>query len=196
MKYLVTAVIMLTVAVYSNTAFAWDANQPYIKVSVGQFNYATSAYFDVIPLEVDVDDDTIALDANVGFPFTDTLAIEGGFSFLTEANWSQSAEFMTNQGLVRSTINGTVDAYALTLAIVSRLSISNNFGFLGKVGAYHWEAELTETYLGFSIEDDDTDVLSGIGVDFRINKTTSFVAGWDVYHEAGNFVHFGLRFNL
>lgn len=188
MKYLLTAVIMLTAAVYSSTAFAWDENKPYIKASVGQFKYAgaTSGY--VGPLFVVVDDDTIGLDANVGFPFTDTLAIEGGFSFLTEANWSVSVGNIT--------VNGTADAYALTLAIVSRIPIGNNFGFLGKVGAYHWEVELTEAITGLSAEVDDTDILSGIGVDYRINESTSFVIGWDAYHDAGNFAHIGLRFNL
>ena len=186
MKYLITTVIMLTAAVYSNTAFAWEANKPYIKSSVGQFNYVIS--WNVTHQDgdvfVEVEDDTISFDINAGFPFTDKLAIEGGFSFLTEADWRDG------------TPNGNVDAYALTLALVSRIPISNNFSFLGKVGTYHWEVELTEATRGLSAEFDDTDILSGIGVDFRINETTFFVIGYDSYHDAGNFAHIGLRFNL
>lgn len=186
MKYLVTAVVVLTAAVYSNMAFAWETNKPYIKASVGQFNYLISWRVDNNgPDLIEVEDDTISFDINIGFPFTDKLAIEGGFSFITEANWNS-----------RRNMNGNVDAYALTLAMVSRLPISNNFGFLGKIGYYSWEVELTETGMGRFIDYDDSDILAGLGVDFRINKTTSFVAGWDAYHDAGKFAHIGIRFNL
>ena len=88
MKYLVVAVIMSTVTVYSNVAFAWEANKPYVRASAGQFNYdgPTSGY--VNGIFVEVDDDTIGLDGMVGFPFSDNVAIEGGFSYLTEADWN------------------------------------------------------------------------------------------------------------
>ena len=188
MKYFITAVIVLTATVYSNMAFAWEANKPYIEASVGQFNYdgVTSAYIGGIFYEVD--DDTIALDANVGFPFNDNVAIEGGFSYLTEADWSASAG--------GATINGTVDGYALTAATVLRLPISNNFGFFGKLGAYMWEVEATVNVLGteISADEDGTDVLAGVGADFRINESISFVAGYDHYNDAGSFVHVGVRF--
>ena len=194
MKYLVTTVIMLTVAVYSNTAFAWEANKPYIKTSVGQFKFSGATSLSLHDpsgnlIFIEFDDDTIGFDTNVGFPFSNNLAIEGGFSYLTESDWKV-------RGVV-GTISGTTDGYALTVAIVSRIPISNNFGLLGKFGVYHWEVELTETTgTGFSEENDDTEVLTGFGLDFRINKTTSFVAGYDVYDEALNFAHIGLRFNL
>ena len=187
MKYLVTAVIMLTAIAYSNMAFAWEANKPYIKASVGQFNYegATSGY--VYGFFVEVDDDTIGLDAGVGFPFNDNVAIEGGFSYLTEADWSASDRFTT-------ITTGTVNGYALTAATVFRLPLGNDFGLLAKLGAYMWEVEATVTGTQFSLEDDGTDVLAGVGADFSINESVSFVAGYDHYNDAGNFVHIGVRF--
>lgn len=94
MKYLVTAVIVLTAAVYSNMAFALDTKKPYIKASVGQFKFDdafSQSYVDGNGnlVFVEVDDDTIALDANVGFPFNDNVAIEGGFFYLTETDWER-----------------------------------------------------------------------------------------------------------
>ena len=190
MKYLVNAVIVLTFAVYSNMAFDWEANKPYTKASVGQFNYdgATSGYVNTGSgiVFVEVDDDTIGIDGMVGYPFNDNVAIEGGFSYLTEADWSASAGGRT--------VNGTIDGYALTAATVFRLPISNEFGILGKLGAYMWEVEATVTGAGFSVEDDDTDLLVGVGADFRINKSVSLVAGYDHYNDAGKVVHIGLRF--
>lgn len=80
--------------------------------------------------------------------------------------------------------------------MVSRFPVSNNFGVLGKFGIY--DLELTYTNWrgpGISAEIDDTDVLVGFGVDFRIAKFTSFVIGYDVYSDVGSFAHIGVRFN-
>ena len=189
MKYLVTAIIMLIATVYSNTAFAWNTGKPYIRASVGQFNFdgVTSAYINGIFFEFD--DDTIGIDANIGFPFNENMAIEGGFSYLTEADWSASAR--------GTTINGTIDAYAFNVATVLRFPISNDFGILGKIGAYMMEAEATiktPTGVEISEEEDNTDFLAGVGADFRINKFVSFVAGYDHYNDTGSFVHIGVRY--
>ena len=186
MKYLVATVIVLTATVYSNMAFAWDVNKPYVRAAVGQFNYDGPTSGNVNGIFVEVDDDTIGLDGMVGFPFSDNVAIEGGFSYLTEADWSATDG--------RTSVSGTVDAYAWTVATVLRLPISNNFGILGKIGAYRWEVELTATGTGVSIEDDDTDVLYGVGADFKINQFVSFVAGYDKYNDAGKVVHIGVRY--
>ena len=202
MKYLVIAIIALTVAANSSMAFALDTKKPYIKASVGKFNYDdafSGSYADTNGnlVFVEVDDDTIALDANVGFPFNDNVAIEGGVFYLTESDWSESIEGQTVNGPVRIIRgNGNLDGYALTVAMVSRFPVSNNFAVLGKFGVYRLELTYTNWWgPGLSTEIDDTDVLVGFGADFRINRLASFVIGYDVYSDVGNFAHIGVRFN-
>ena len=66
MKYLVITVIVLTVAVYSNTVFALEVNKSYIKVSVGEFTHVTSEYVntgnDAVFVVIDDNTDVLRFD--------------------------------------------------------------------------------------------------------------------------------------
>ena len=187
MKYLITTVIALTVAVYSNMAFAWDAGRPYLKSSVGQFTYdgATSGYINGVFVEID--DDTIGLDASAGYPFSDYVAIEGGVFYLTEADWRASVGSLS--------IDGTVDGYGGNASTVLRLPLGDSFGILGKLGVYFWEVEATVTGTNISAEDDGWDLLAGVGADFKINDSFAIVLGYDHYNDAGQTAYLGIRFN-
>lgn len=203
MKYLVIAIIALTVAANSSMAFALDTKKPYIKTSVGRFKFDDTfngSYADTNGnlVFVEVDDETIALDTNVGFPFNDNVAIEGGFFYLTETDWERGVEGQTMSGSSVRTIHdtGNLDGYALTVAMVSRFPVSSNFDVLGKFGVYRLELTYTNWWgPGLSTEIDDTDVLVGFGLDFRVNRLAFFVIGYDVYSDVGNFAHIGVRFN-
>ena len=179
--------VMLAAVVYSSAALAWNADQLYFKGSVGQTNYDGGTSGQIGSYRYKFDDKSIGFDAGVGYSFSDNVAIEGSFFYLTEGDWTVS-------DMSGGSVSGKFDAYGLAAATVLRLPIGDSFGVFGKLGAYRWEVEVSTA--GLTVEDDGVDVLAGAGVDFRLNDSTALVAGYDHYNDAGQNVYIGFRFGL
>ena len=190
MKYLATAVIVLTAIVYSNMAFAWDTGRPYIKTSIGKINYdgSTSGQISssrLLEINYEIDDESFDLDIGMGFPINDYLTVELGFFYLTESDWSLEVN--------RQVYSGKFKAYGVTPTTSFRLPINNKIGILGKIGYYLWEIEVTENRSELSVEDTGYDLLAGVGVDFRVHDSVAFVLGYDYYSDAGRNTYIGMR---
>ena len=179
--------VMLAAVVYSSEAFAWNANQLYFKGSVGQMSYDGSTSGQIDSYRYEIDDKSIGFDAGAGYSFSDNVAIEGSFFYLTEGDWTVS-------NAAGDSVSGKFDAYGLAATTVLRLPIGDSFGVFGKLGAYRWEVEVSTA--GITVEDDGVDVLAGAGVDFRLNDSTALVAGYDHYNDVGQTAYVGVRFGL
>lgn len=188
LKSLVIATfVILAAVVYSSAAFAWDANQLYFKGSVGQANYDGSASGQVGSIRYEIDDKSISFDVGAGYSFNDNVAIEGSFFYVSEGDWSISGR--------RFHDTGTFESYGIAAATVLRLPVNNSFGLLGKLGVYRAELDVTDDATGFSSEADESDILAGVGADFRLNDSVALVVGYDYYNDSGQNVYVGVRFS-
>jgi OOP family OmpA-OmpF porin len=106
------------------------------------------------------DADTNSMSLFVGMDLNETFAIEG---------------FYANHG--KSTFTGTTDfVKGSTMGIVAKAGtdLTDDFRAFVKVGYHSWKSKSDEN-------DDGTDVLYGIGLEYKLSETTAIVTGYDRY---------------
>lgn len=104
------------------------------------------------------DDGTTTMSLFVGMDLNETFAIEG---------------FYANHGESKFTTS-TTKIKASTMGIAAKVGtdLTDNLRGFVKVGYHSWKTKSTA-------KDDGTDVVYGVGVEYKINETTSVVTGYD-----------------
>ncbi|MDC1382763.1 outer membrane beta-barrel protein [Candidatus Puniceispirillum sp.] len=128
----------------------------YVGISVGKAKQNLS--FTSAAAAAIHDPDVTTMSLFVGMDLNETFAIEG---------------FYANHG--KSTFRGITDTVKLsTMGIAAKAGtdLTDDFRAFVKVGYHSWKSE-SDT------KDDSTDVLYGIGVEYKLTETIAVVTGYD-----------------
>ena len=128
----------------------------YVGISVGKAKH--NLKFSNPATKTIHDADTNSMSLFVGMDLNETFAIEG---------------FYANHG--KSTFTGTTDFVKLsTMGIAAKAGtdITDDFRAFVKVGYHSWKSKSDKN-------DDGTDVLYGIGLEYKLSETTAIVTGYD-----------------
>ena len=104
------------------------------------------------------DPDVTSMSLFVGMDLNETFAIEG---------------FYADHG--KSTFTGTTDfvkGSSMGIAAKAGTDLTDDFRAFVKVGYHSWKSET-------NIKEDGTDVLYGIGLEYKLSETTAIVTGYD-----------------
>lgn len=105
------------------------------------------------------DDGGTSMTLSIGRDFNETVSIEG---------------FYANHG--KSTFTGSTDTIkgsTMGIAAKAGTDLTDDFRAFVKVGYHSWKSDASGT------KDDGTDVLYGIGVEYKLSATTAVVAAYD-----------------
>ena len=163
-KILSTAITIAVVLPLSTTAMA-ESPEPeqagsaiYVGINVGKvkhdlkFNNAATA-------AAHNDDGGTSMMLSIGRDLNETVAIEG---------------FYANHG--KSTFTGSTDTIkgsTMGIAVKAGTDLTDDFRTFFKVGYHSWKSDASGT------KDDGTDVLYGIGLEYKLSATTAVVAAYD-----------------
>ena len=133
------------------------ASDMYVGISAGKVKHdmtftsaATAAAHD--------DDGGTSMTLFVGMDLNETFAIEGFYADHGESKFTGST----------TTIKGST----MGIAVKAGADLTDDFRAFLKAGYHSWKSKS-------STKDDGTDVVYGIGVEYKINETTSIVTGYD-----------------
>ena len=146
------------------------ASDMYVGLSVGKAKHdfkfedpSTNDYFD---------GDVTTMSFYVGKDFNETFAIEGFY-----LNGGESQIYVNASNVWK--IKGT----AMGIAVKAGTNLSDDIRGFVKVGYHSWKATTKGLESGVvdNSKDDGTDVLYGLGVEYKLSDTTAVVAAYDRY---------------
>ena len=163
-KILLTAIATAVLLPLSATAMA-DNHEPeqaesdiYIGINVGKATHdigfasaATAAAHD--------DDGGTSMTLSIGRNLNETIAIEAFYAKHGKTGFTGSTD------IIKASTKG--------IAVEAGTDLTDEFRAFAKVGYHSWKSESTTE------NEDGTDFLYGIGVEFKLSATTSVVAGYD-----------------
>ena len=132
------------------------ASNMYVGIDVGKgkhnikFNSAASAALHK--------DSVNTMSLFVGMDLNETFAIEGFYANLGESKFTGSST--------------TIKATTMGIAIKAATDLTDDFRGFIKAGYHSWKSKSTEN-------DDGTDSLYGVGVEYKLSDTTAILAGYD-----------------
>ena len=133
------------------------ASSIYVGINVGKAKHnigfasaATAAAHD--------DDGGTSMTLSIGRNLNETIAIEGFYAKHGKTGFTGSTD--------------TIKASTIGIAAKAGTDLTDNFRAFVKVGYHSWKVEQTT-------DEDGTDVLYGIGVEYKLSATTAVVAGYD-----------------
>ena len=162
-KILLTTITTAVLLPLSATAMA-DSHAPeqaesdiYVGINLGKVKHNVK-FSSAAAAAAHNDDGGTSMTLSIGRDLNETIAIEG---------------FYANHG--KSTFTGSTDTIkASTLGIAAKAGtdLTDDFRAFVKVGYHSWKVDQTT-------DEDGTDVVYGIGVEYKLNATTAVVAGYD-----------------
>ena len=161
-KTLLTAITIVAVLPLSATAMAdthaseKTGSDMYAGISVGKAKH--NLKFSNAATKAAHDPDVTSMSLFVGMDLNETFAIEGFY-----ANHGKS-------GFTGST--DTIKATTMGIAAKAGTDLTDDFRAFVKVGYHSWKSE-SDT------KDDGTDVLYGIGLEYKLSETTAIVTAYD-----------------
>jgi len=117
------------------------------------------------------DDSTTTMSLFIGKDLNETFAVEGFYANQGESKINIPAESYT------ATIKGTT----MGLAVKAGTNFSDDIRGFVKLGYHSWKSESNENDNGVlgTEKNDGTDLLYGIGIEYKLSETTAVVAGYD-----------------
>ena len=117
------------------------------------------------------DDSTTTMSLFIGKDLNETFAVEGFYANHGESKINVPAASYT------STIKGTT----MGLAVKAGTNFSDDIRGFVKLGYHSWKSESNENDNGVlgTEKEDGTDLLYGIGIEYKLSETTAVVAGYD-----------------
>ena len=161
-KTLLTAITTAALLPFGATAMAdthaseKTGSDTYVGISVGKAKHNLA--FNSAAARAAHDPDVTSMSLFVGMDLNETFAIEGFY-----ANHGKS-------GFTGST--DTIKATTMGIAAKAGNDLTDDFRAFVKVGYHSWKSE-SDT------KDDGTDVLYGIGLEYKLSETTAIVTGYD-----------------
>jgi len=173
-KKTLMAASVLSLALAGATAHAQTG---YASASVGQADYDIA--------EVEFEKST-SFKLTGGYQINENFALEGSYINFGSA---EDEEF----GLVE------VESTGINLAAVGTLPINDQFDLFAKAGMLFWDAEASADIIGFSAEDDGSDLGFGFGASFNASEQVSIIAEYEMFEVADedlNNLSLGVRVNF
>ena len=161
-KILLTALATAALLPFGVTAMAdthaseKTSSDMYVGISVGKAKH--NLKFSSAAAKAAHDPDVTSMSLFVGMDLNETFAIEGFY-----ANHGKS-------GFTGST--DTIKATTMGIAAKAGTDLTDDFRAFVKVGYHSWKTKSDEN-------DDGTDVLYGIGLEYKLSETTAIVTGYD-----------------
>jgi OOP family OmpA-OmpF porin len=117
------------------------------------------------------DDSTTTMSLFIGMDLNETFAVEGLYANHGESKINIPALSYT------ATIKGTT----MGLAVKAGTNFSDDIRGFVKLGYHSWKSESNENDNGVlgTEKDDGTDLLYGIGIEYKLSETAAVVAGYD-----------------
>ncbi|MCK5726479.1 MAG: outer membrane beta-barrel protein [Thiotrichaceae bacterium] len=106
-------------------------------------------------------DSDIGWKAFAGYDVNNLLAIEAGYSSLGKMK----------SGSTTSEVSG------FELAAVGKMALNNQVGIFGKAGVFNWTADNSAG------ERSSTDIMYGLGADYKINDNISIRGEWENFND-------------
>ena len=162
-KILLTTITTAVLLPFSATAMA-DSPAPeqaesdiYVGINVGKVKHDLK-FTSAAVAAAHNDDGGTSMTLSIGRDLNETVAIEG---------------FYANHG--KSTFTGSTDTVkgsTMGIAVKAGTDLTDDVGVFVKVGYHSWKSEA-------DTKDDGTDVLYGIGAEYKVSATTAVVAAYD-----------------
>lgn len=118
-----------------------------------------------------------------GYQIMKFFAVEGGFTDLDEVNFDGVAG---SGGLYGAgPVNANFQADGLFVSAVGIYPLNEHFSVFGRMGFMNWNADvaLTSTNVTVSGDDDGTDPLFGVGVEFLKKDRFALRAEWESFSD-------------
>ncbi len=180
-----TAIFLVGLGMNSLTFGQDEDKGGFFGVSIGQVevDVSTSDFDDGSLISRDVDDTDTVWKLFGGYRFNKNLAIEGGFADGGEIKFDgvSAGGFLWAPGPV----SATVETESIYVAVVGVIPFKK-WALFGKLGFHRWEADssVTNTIIGaFSFDDDGTDPMYGIGVEWRPTERLGVRFEYEVFTE-------------
>ena len=175
-KLLLTAITTAALLPLSTTAQA-DAHSSetftsgmYIGASYGKGKHNLA--FDDPSLNPYFDGDVTTMSAFVGMDLNETFALEGFYTNLGES-----------QVFVNASNNAKIKITTMGIAIKAGTNLTNDIRGYVKVGYHSWKSKVNDLSADVATteKEDGTDVLYGIGVEYKLSDSTAIIAAYDRY---------------
>jgi OOP family OmpA-OmpF porin len=175
---------------------------PYVGASVGQAWIDASATEieaafarddDFVATGTTIDDSDTGWKAFVGYRFNSFLALEGGYVDLGKATFSTTIASAPPpyDAFTPFQINGTAEATGYNLTAIVGMPLGSAAFLFAKGGAFHWDADFTETIPGFGAarvarSESDTKPTYGAGLELRLGHGARIRAEWERFEDVGS----------
>jgi OOP family OmpA-OmpF porin len=129
-----------------------------------------------IPVNLDIDEDSVAWRLFGGYRFNRYVGVEGGYVNFDEFDSSASAAGQTAK------VEAEADGY--TLAITGAIPLGERFAIIGRAGYLFWDADAKVEVNGTKLDssnEDGSDAFFGAGLEFSFNDRFALRGVWDAY---------------
>ena len=117
----------------------------------------------------------------LGYTLGKTFALEGGYTYLGQANFTS----ITNLG----TIGGSKEAWLYNLDLVGKLPVNMQFSVLARFGAYYWKTRNEMPNAGTkgtaTVNDNAYDFKAGVGVQYDFTERFAVRGEFERYNGIG-----------
>lgn len=113
-------------------------------------------------------DDSTTFSVSGGYRFNENFALELGYVDLGDAEDDVDPVW-------------TLEADGFTAAAVVIVPVTSGLEIFGKLGAFMWDATLSEAGFGEFANDDGTDVTIGVGVSYQVMQNFGLVAEYQYF---------------
>jgi OOP family OmpA-OmpF porin len=110
-----------------------------------------------------------------GYEWDPVWGVEAGYTDFRSSDFSFRQNSQNNQGS-----RGESDGYGVYVAAKGRLPLNEQFDAIGKLGVAYSHRE-TSTRTGLNIDDNDTGIYAGVGLQWNLNPQWSITAEYERY---------------
>jgi len=191
-------IVMLAVA----TLPAFGANRWYVGAGYGEvdFGYGAGTFDDGSITESAVDDSDSGFKALVGWRASRRAALEVAYVDLGAATFTGTSDG-TGADYPAGAVSVEEKPAGLLVEVVDRVPFGRRLGLMVKLGALHWEADVTTVDASGTTktDEDGTNLVYGVGIDYLL-KRLSLRVEWErftnVIHDDVDLLSAGATFTF
>ena len=196
MKLLITTLTMIVIS------FSSMAENFYIGITAGQTEVDTGIT-EIVGSTLD--EDGTGNSFFIGKKINGNISIEGFYTDLGKVSLSGNSgdTFVYNNSTLQFNRTGTIESVQTTYGIAGKIHIVNDetANLFLKAGYHSWESELrvASGTTSASITTDGTDLIYGLGGEYRFNDQFSFISGYDNYtldNEDITYLYAGVKLSI
>lgn len=196
MKLIITTLTMIVIS------FSSMAENFYIGITAGQTDVDTGI--------TEIVGSTLDEDGNgnsffIGKKIIGDISLEGFYTDLGKVSLSGNSgdTFVYNNSTLQFNTTATLEAVSTTYGIAGKIDVVNNekANLFFKAGYHSWETEfkVAAGTTSASITTDGTDIMYGLGAEYRLNDQFSFIGGYDNYtlsDEEITYLYAGVKLSI